>query len=480
MSMVGSNMFHIQINNRLKDIKGSSLPFGGVSIIAIGDLFQLTPVMDSYVFKETQNLEYSILAPNSWQELFTMFELDEIMRQRDCKLFAEMLNRLREGKQTTQDIIKLKERLVENTSNNYPLELPHFFATNDEVNKFNNRVHLALSGAKYSIKAHDSVIGAECQKLRDKILNQIPVDKPNKTNQLHTILKVAIGERTDISLNVRTDDGLTNGACNVIKKVQLQQPGKPSGIIWVQFDHADIGEKTRHENRHLYVQGIESTWTPIKAITSQFAVGKNRTAQIVRKQFPLRPAGAKTIHRSQGSTETQIVVNFKTNRAIPHLHYVGLSRVTNIEGLHIADLYEEKITVSADVKKEMERLRTHAKLELSICPLYNVEEILLKFCYLNARSLHRHIEDVRKDFNYSSADVLIFSETRFSQSDHNSLYALQGYTLFRNDATMLSGNVRPFGGMAVYSRMDYYCNGADADINRSLNLLPAPHRRNVL
>lgn len=329
-------MFHIQINNRPRDIKGSSLPFGGVSIITIGDLFQLTPVMDSYVFKETQNLEYSILALKLWQELFTMFEIDEIMRQRDCKLFAEMLNRLREGKQTPQDIIKLKGRLVESTSNNYPLELPHFFATND-VNKFNNRVHLALSGAKYSIKAHDSVIGAESQKLRDRILNQIPVDKPNKTNQLHTILNVAIGERTDISLNVRTDDGLTNGASNVIKKVQLQQPGKPSGIIWVQFDHADIGEKTRHENRHLYVQGIESTWTPIKPITSQFAVGKNRTAQIVRKQFPLQPAGAKTIHRSQGSTETQIVVNFKTNRAIPHLHYVGLSRVTNIEGLHIAD-----------------------------------------------------------------------------------------------------------------------------------------------
>ena len=279
-----------------------------------------------------------------------MFGLDEIMRQHDCKLFAEMLNRLREGKQTPQDIIKLKERLVENTSNNHPLELPHFFATNDEVNKFNNRVHLALSGAKYSIKAHDSVIGAECQKLRDKILNQIPVDKPNKTNQLHTILKVAIGERTDISLNVRTDDGLTNGASNVVKKVQLQQPGKPSGIVWVQFDHADIGEKTRHENRHLYVQSIESTWTPIKPITSQFAVGKNRTAQIVRKQFPLRTAGAKTIHRSQGSTETQIVV---TNPAILHLHYVGLSRVTNIEaGLHIADLCEDKITVSPDVKKK--------------------------------------------------------------------------------------------------------------------------------
>lgn len=46
ISMVGNNMFHVQINNRLKDIKGSSLPFGGVSVIAIGDLFQLKPVMD--------------------------------------------------------------------------------------------------------------------------------------------------------------------------------------------------------------------------------------------------------------------------------------------------------------------------------------------------------------------------------------------------------------------------------------------------
>ena len=50
ISMVGNAMFSIQINNRLKDIKGSSLPFGGVSIVAIGDLFQLQPVMDGYIF----------------------------------------------------------------------------------------------------------------------------------------------------------------------------------------------------------------------------------------------------------------------------------------------------------------------------------------------------------------------------------------------------------------------------------------------
>lgn len=44
--MVANTMFNVQINKRLKDIKGSSITYGGVSIVAIGDLFQLQPVMD--------------------------------------------------------------------------------------------------------------------------------------------------------------------------------------------------------------------------------------------------------------------------------------------------------------------------------------------------------------------------------------------------------------------------------------------------
>ena len=53
-------MFNVQINNRLKDIKSSSLAFGGVSIVAIGDLFQLKPVMDGYIFKHktVMNMAY--------------------------------------------------------------------------------------------------------------------------------------------------------------------------------------------------------------------------------------------------------------------------------------------------------------------------------------------------------------------------------------------------------------------------------------
>ena len=125
ISMVGNSMFAIQLNNMLKDIKGCRQDFGGVSIIAIGDLFQLEPVMNSYTFKDFKNVDYAVLAPNLWQH-FQMFELNKIMRQRERKLFAELLNRLREGKHTASDIAKLKERVIQEDIHN-PIDAPHLY-----------------------------------------------------------------------------------------------------------------------------------------------------------------------------------------------------------------------------------------------------------------------------------------------------------------------------------------------------------------
>ena len=353
----------------------------------------------------------------------------------------------------------LKRAIQEDINN--PIDAPHLFIQNAKVDEFKQRAHNAATGNKFTINAQDSVIGAISPELRNKILRQIPND-PRKTKQLASTLCLAEGERTHLVMNVRTEDGMTNGAGNVVKLVQLHQQTKPSGIVWVQFDHSDVGQKTRNEKRHLYVQGIEHTWTPVNPVTTQFAVGRNRTAQVVRKQFPLRPAAAKTIHRSQGDTDSRIVVDFSTRNTIPHIHYVGLSRVTAIEGLYISDLCESKIAVNPDVKKEMERLRTTAKLKLCISPLYDITSSLLKLCYLNARSLHRHIEDIREDLNYLSADINIFTETRFSSKDNNDMYDIAGFVLFRNNLNSSNGS-RPHGGTAVYSKVPYlpgypYCH----------------------
>ncbi|CAB3979620.1 ATP-dependent DNA helicase PIF1 [Paramuricea clavata] len=452
ISMVGNSMFTIQLNNRLNDLKGSKEDFGCVSIITIGDLFQLKPVMDGYIFNDVQSLSsYNTLAPNLWKRYFRMFELDEIMRQRESKEFAEILNRLREGKHTSSDLQKLKERCVEESS--CPKEAPRLFIQNAFVDDHNEKVYESFSGDKYVINAQDSVIGACSVELKEKIMRQIPYVSLRNSKQLARKLKLAVGQRTEMAVDVRTDDGLTNGASNIIKLIQLIDESKPSGLVWVQFDHEDVGIKTRQENRTLYSRGIESMWTPIKPVTTQFAVGRTKSAQVVRKQFPLRPASAKTVHISQGDTQSQIVVNLNTNRAIPHIHYVALSRVTTIEGLYITDLCEDKISVDQRVVKEMEMFGTEHSLKLCFTPLYMLDHSDLKVCYLNTRSLHKHIEDVRKDINYSSTDILIFTETRFSSLNPNEMYNIDGYSLFRNDISQYSGPGRPYGGTAVYSRI---------------------------
>ena len=126
-----------------------------------------------------------------------------------------------------------------------------------------------------------------------------------------------------------------------------------------------------------------------------------------------------------------------------------------------------KIAVDHKVIAEMQQLRTDRKLELCFTPLYNFDESHLTVCFLNARSLHKHIEDVRNDYNFTSACVAIFSETRFSPFDVDELYTIDGFQLFRNDGHMTNhNNGRPYGGTAVYSKIPF-ANGYPYSHNSS-------------
>lgn len=63
--------------------------------------------------------------------------------------------------------------------------------------------------------------------------------------------------------------------------------------------------------------------------------------QVKVKQFPIQLAAAKTIHKAQGSTLHNAVIHCGI-RKMDHIHYVGISRITNMDKLHILDLYEKK------------------------------------------------------------------------------------------------------------------------------------------
>lgn len=276
--------------------------------------------------------------------------------------------------------------------------------------------------------------------------------------QLKQELNLAVDLNYEVSLNVNIADGLTNGANGIIKLLQVpHSSNQAAGVVWIKFQDQRIGSEIRSINKHLYKQAIDSAWTPITPISRQFRVGKHKSGEVIRTQFPLRPCAAKTIHRAQGETLDSIVVDFSVpNKRIrkpffQHAHYVGLSRVTALSGLHILDLNVEKICINHDVVSEMERLRKTAAYKIDFKPLCNSSDQFI-VTYNNARSLHKHFSDCSHDPNLLASDLMIFRETRFRATDSNQQYHLPGYFIHRNDDQIISPNARPAHGIVVYSK----------------------------
>ena len=96
ISMTGEETFDYT-DKTLQLIKNNTLPFGGVSVISIGDFLQLPPVQQQAIFMKAKKGTYKALQGGLWQKLFELHELVEIVRQSSDPEFSEMLNRLREG-----------------------------------------------------------------------------------------------------------------------------------------------------------------------------------------------------------------------------------------------------------------------------------------------------------------------------------------------------------------------------------------------
>jgi len=455
ISMVGSRMLSF-IDQRLQEVNNTSSPFGGASVVAFGDFYQLPPVMDGFVFHDmskshSRDENYSALAPNLWKELFTMFELTRIMRQQDSKQFAELLNRLREGHHSDSDLEILRSRIITPQSPDYPVSAQHLFKTNSQVEIFNMSVYDSCTEKKCLINSVDSVVGAISEHMTSHVLNMIPTDS-RKTMQLPSVLPLAVGCRYEISVNVNVTDGLANGAGGVIKYLQLTSDRPTaSGTVWVLFDDSRVGVQTRSDNQSLYRPNINPEWTPIQPLSRQFQVGRSQSNQILRKQFPLRQSAAKTIHRSQGDTVDEVVVDFTSTRRDAHSHYVALSRVRTLQGLFILNLCENKIHISENVKQEMEGLRSTRKLPLSLYLPSDYPPTSFHVTFLNVRSLHGHIDLIRNDHVLSSSDVNMYCESRVKQSDLPHLYHVENYHMFQYSCHT-HDNRRSHYGISVYSK----------------------------
>ena len=216
ISLVSNQVFKV-INSRLQQIKGNSKLFGGVHVIAVGDLFQLKPVMGSWIFQDLSG-GYGPLAPNLWQENFKIFQLTEIIRQKDDKKFAEILNRLRLGDQNKDDIEVLKTCIIQQNDPKYNALGQHFFRYCADVQNHNQTIYENTNTEKMIVLAQDVIAGDTTKVVSDKLKDQLKNAKPHETVNLEKKLNLAVSLRYHVTININVEDGLTNGTDCTLKK----------------------------------------------------------------------------------------------------------------------------------------------------------------------------------------------------------------------------------------------------------------------
>jgi ATP-dependent DNA helicase PIF1 len=133
--LVSADLFY-NLDLKLREIMLVDKPMVGLSVFLFGDLFQLRPPKARYVFEEAKNREHSLVyrLRNLW-ETFKLVNLEENHRQGEDKNYADLLNRVRVGEFTDEDIETLSSRVrgqndIEIKENSNAL---HIYGTNAKV-----------------------------------------------------------------------------------------------------------------------------------------------------------------------------------------------------------------------------------------------------------------------------------------------------------------------------------------------------------
>ena len=191
ISMVGKTTFDF-IGTRLQQLTGIRAPFGGLRVIAVGDFYQLNPVNDRLVFLDPKE-GAKALAPNSWKDHFKIYELVDIMRQKDDPKFAQLLNRLRLNGLTEEDKDDLRKRVVDRNSSEYPRDAVHLFAEKEGMYKHNESIMNGFDGEEVDIPCHDTVASANISQKRSReLISELP-DDLEKTANMEKVFTVKVG-----------------------------------------------------------------------------------------------------------------------------------------------------------------------------------------------------------------------------------------------------------------------------------------------
>lgn len=280
-------------------------PFAGKQLLMVGDVFQLEPVVTSDtrdIIARTYGTPYFFNAKVFGEMELVPIELRKVYRQSDPE-FVGLLDRVRDGHPTPADIRTINSRMADRASIYGAAApegaLPVTIATRrDLVDSINSERLAALPGAAATYRGI--------------------IDRDFPESSLPTDLELTLKEGAQVMF-VRNDP-------------ERRWVNGTIGLVETLADDGHIGVRTADGLLHAVEQ---ERWSNIRYVLDEKTNKINEVELGSFTQYPLKLAWALTVHKSQGMTFDNVVLDFGRGAFAGGQTYVALSRCRSLEGIRL-------------------------------------------------------------------------------------------------------------------------------------------------
>lgn len=299
ISMVTSNMLDA-INLFLQKNMRNKKPFGGKTVVIVGDMFQLPPIVSNHtsdVYYKIYDTAYFFGAKVMQDINFEFIELQKVRRQND-QTFIDVLSNIRVGKdiQASIDIINSRCKVQSEPEDGAVVLSPR----NNEVDQRNNIELKKIRG----VKEQDYQGTLEGNFKNDRLPSPYFLD-------------LKVGAQVQFTQN-NPENGVVNGTI-----------GK---VLDLYEDHVSV--KLLHNNDIVIVK--PATWEEFEYRYDEYKKEVISTPSGFYTQIPLKLAWASTIHKSQGNTLDKVHLDLGAGCFATGQLYVALSRCRSLEGITLS------------------------------------------------------------------------------------------------------------------------------------------------